>query len=192
MSDHAIIELNQQLAQLQIDLEASEAEGVMIGLICAGGVGTAQQWLDREYPVTAGDLLAREARAALLGRIEGWRDALTGGELGFQPLLPDDESAPLTTRVEALAQWCQGLLLGLSEAGLSQRDPLPDDVTELLGEIASIAGSDGFEIDEQEAEDHQAYQELLEFVRVGTLLLHDLLRAPPLTLSLSSPPTTHH
>jgi uncharacterized protein YgfB (UPF0149 family) len=72
--------------------------------------------------------------------------------------------------VNALGGWCQGLLygLGLGESGWSDR--LGEESQEFLQDVADIAQI-GFDIDEAGEADENAYAEVVEYLRVGLMLI---------------------
>jgi uncharacterized protein YgfB (UPF0149 family) len=90
-------------------------------------------------------------------------------ELAFEPLLPEADSS-LDARTDALVEWCRGFLGGLGLAGVSSRQGLSADAAEILQDFGTIAGS-RFEYADAE-EDENALAEVIEFIRVGALLLH--------------------
>jgi hypothetical protein len=61
---------------------------------------------------------------------------------------------------------------------------LPEEVVELLDDLGQIARVD-FELDDPNEEDQVAFEEVVEYIRVGTLLIHEELQpaVPPQRLS---------
>ena len=59
-----------------------------------------------------------------------------------------------------------------------------DQIVELLDDLGQIARVD-FELDDPNEEDQVAFEELVEYIRVGTLLIHEELQpaVPPQRLS---------
>lgn len=93
---------------------------------------------------------------------------LRAEDLRFAPLLPADDT-PLDGRLEALAQWCSGFLAGLA-AGLARRGTgslaeCPDEVREIIRDLAAIAQVEAGGAADDTAEADLA--ELEEFVKVG-------------------------
>jgi len=94
---------------------------------------------------------------------------LTDPELGFEPLLPEDDR-PLAERAEAMVDWCRGFLGGFGLAGTPAHAQLSDEAQEILRDFGNIAGS-SFDFGNED-EDEDALIEVQEFVRVGAMLLH--------------------
>lgn len=149
---------------------ASDLHGSLTGYLCAGGRAGAEDWpaaLELE-PDAKGD------HEVLRRLYRDCRAQLDDPDLGFEPLLPDSET-PVEQRADALVEWCRGFLggVGLSGAPVSALSP---DATEVLADISRIASS-RLDYDDAE-EDESALTEVLEFVRVGVLLLRTELTRP--------------
>ena len=159
--------------------DPAECQGQLCGLLCLrGGALDRESWLQRLFPeYDPRDLLARDSAAVLLRLFDTTQLQLASAEFGFQLLLPDD-SDPLAERTEALGNWCQGFLSGLAETGVTDLRALPGELPELLHDFAEIAHAGSFELDEEEA-DEEAYAELVEYVRVGVMLVDEEMRSMP-------------
>ena len=94
---------------------------------------------------------------------------MTDSNLQFQLLLPESDDIDLSTRVNALASWCEGFLFGLANAGLQQTSSIPPDIQEILVDLSRIAQLDGADTGEEDEE--ASYNELMEFVRMSVLLV---------------------
>lgn len=166
-------ELAGAVEALHLGMGASDLHGSLIGYLCAGGKAGANDWpaaLELE-PDSAVVL-----RNDVLGRLYGQcREQLDDPDLGFEPLLPPTD-APLERRADALVEWCRGFLGGVGLSGSPEAEPLSGDANEVLVDFGRIASS-RFTYDDAE-EDETALSEVLEFVRVGVLLLHTELTRP--------------
>jgi uncharacterized protein len=164
-------QLGTALSDLHLGVGASDLHGSLTGFLCAGGRTDAHHWLrslEIEAPADAG------THAALGQLYNDCSAALDDPELRFEPLLPDDETT-IDVRADALVDWCRGFLGGLGLAGGSPSS-MSDDASEILRDLGTIAGS-RFEYENAE-EDESALAEVIEFVRVGVLLLHTEMTAP--------------
>lgn len=150
--------------------DPSETHGVLCGMLCANAALPSGSWLQRiqgdvaeEYP---------PAREILLELFAATMSQLTDEELAFSLLLPDDETA-LSIRADALGHWCQGFLSGLGSGGVSANEnrDWPPEAQELLDDLGKIAFV-GFDSDEADEADEAAYAEIVEYIRVGVLLIH--------------------
>ncbi|HEY0635127.1 MAG TPA: UPF0149 family protein [Gammaproteobacteria bacterium] len=177
----AIEEISAALERLDSDMGAAECHGAMVGLLCAAGRMEKAHWQKRLFPeLEQGDLLAGEQSATLACLYEESARQLDDAVLDFQLLLPDDEE-PLEERIEALAEWCQGFLLGMSEGGMKELTALPADSSEVMRDLVEIARAGSYDLVGEE-EDEVSYNELLEYVRTGVLLINEELnptQAPP-------------
>lgn len=158
---------------LKARVGAPESHGILCGMLSTGASVKERDWLSQlvdERPREAVDFNSLKA----LYESTQWQ--LQDPQFSFQPLLPDD-SAHLRTRTEALAYWCNGFLYGLGIGGVTEATQLPSEAAEILGDIAKIATVD-FELDEPGDAEENAYQEVLEYVRIGALLVFESLRGP--------------
>lgn len=167
-------------ARAGADTSAAEGHGTLCGMLSVNGALPVDDWLHELLPEPqGGDAAAGESRRRLAELFRETRTQLHDPEFGFALLLPSDEE-PLVRRVEALGLWCQGFLYGLSVCGVREGDTLPADSAEIVRDLADIAAT-GFDVRADEA-DESAYGEIVEYVRVGVLLVNEELqpvKAPP-------------
>jgi uncharacterized protein len=164
-------DLGAALDKLKLGVDPSELHGSLTGFLCAGGKAEANHWLGA-LQITAP--MAAEADPALIQLYRECASALDDPELRFEPLLPVADKI-VDVRADALVDWCRGFLGGLGLAGGSPTS-MSDDASEILRDLGTIAGS-RFEYENAE-EDESALEEVVEFVRVGVLLLHTEMTAP--------------
>jgi uncharacterized protein YgfB (UPF0149 family) len=154
--------------------EMAECHGVACGLVCrqAGSVGDDfMRLLDLLQLISSP---AAGVRELMLKVHEAASSQLADEQLRLALWLPGDEQ-PLDERTEALGQWCTGFLAGLGagEGGLGK---LSEEALEALEDLRQIAhaevGSDAGEGEEA------AFFEIVEYIRVVTLLLREELRGP--------------
>lgn len=180
-NDEALRRLDAALGQVETEMRAVECHGTLVGMLCARGEMKKKEWLDYiAHHLDPADLLAREALETFGALFEAARGQLGDSNLDFQPLLPGDESS-VEQRIAALAQWAQGFLLGMSAGGIKDVDKLPGDSGEIMRDLVDICRADTYELEGSE-EDEVAYNELLEYVRTGVLLINEELhptKAPP-------------
>ncbi|MHB8570422.1 MAG: UPF0149 family protein [Metallibacterium sp.] len=160
--------LSQALSAARAPASASELHGSITALACALAPEPALRELDallEDVAVSAADALRATARACLAGT----QKTLADPELGYVPLLPDAEQ-PLPDQAEALVDFCRGFLEGLGLAGVGAGRRLPAEVDEVLHAFAALAA--GPVALDADAGDLEALTELVEFVRIGVMLVH--------------------
>ena len=86
--------------------------------------------------------------------------ALADDSLDYMPMLPDDQHA-LIERVQALADWCGGVVLGFGLASGQIRA----DEAELLEDLQDVAAVE-FDSNDDDEEGEASYADLVEFVRL--------------------------
>lgn len=97
-------------------------------------------------------------------------------DFGFTLLLPDEENAPLNSRVEALAQWCEGFSQTAGLCIKAEGIQLSAEIAESIESITEIATVYADEDDNDESTKESNLQEtalsdLAEYVRLATLMI---------------------
>jgi len=167
-------EITDALKRINVEQDAAEVHGALCGLFCTVNGLDAAFWLDStltntpEEDAYTVDALASESRSLLTQLFTGTQEQLSGENFDFQLFLPDDSSG-LFSRVEALSNWCQGFLFGLSQGGLTDPDGLPGELPEIVKDIVEISRAESYELDD-DAQDEKDFVELVEFVRVAIQL----------------------
>lgn len=164
------------IVRLRLGTDASELHGSLCGFLAGGGVLSggdvlAALQLDGEATHPSASDLALMQRLARQAQSE-----LADPELGFEPLLPEDDR-PLAERAEAMVDWCRGFLGGFGLAGAGAHAKLSDEAQEVLRDLGTVASS-SFDFGDEE-EDEDALIEVQEFVRVAAMLLHTECAAGP-------------
>ena len=159
--------------QARLDLHgkgfsAAELHGTLTGLICAGWLETelnsCQALLGQD---TIENAIENDLLTGLMGLI---RQTLDAGNLEFRLLLPGDDE-PLETRAQALADWCQGCVMGLHHGDRFKTVELGDEIAQFLSDLEQIGivevGSDSPE------EQERALFELEEYTRLGVQMVFE-------------------
>ena len=168
-----------QLGQGNLDAaELAECHGLVCGLICRGTCETAADFLAH---MAAMKLLVDPPAglSEVLGEAcDATARQLDDEELGFALWLPGDYDT-LEERTVSLGQWCAGFLAGLGSGG--DLEGLSDDAREAVSDLVEIsrveAASDGGPLEGSE-EEEAAYAEIVEYVRVVAMTLHEEFRGP--------------
>ena len=168
------------LEQLDANVDAAEAHGTLSALLIDNA--SLATWLGHtldELP-DKGNVLAGEQLGVLEQLFEQTRGQLDDEDLSLELLLPD-ETDDFDLRLLGLSQWCQGFLYGFGVSGAAVEESLDDESRECLSDLLEISklGHDEETSDETE----QQYVEIVEHVRVATLLLNESLN--PLEASSS-------
>lgn len=162
--------------------ELAECHGVLCGMIC-GEIGrNADDFLARLETLELLDEPGLALHEVMIEAFESTSRQLEDPDMPFALWLPDDDQ-PLEQRTDALAQWCTGFLAGLgSSEGLPE---LSDEAREALADLEQIARAAYASLDDAEAapiddgeEDEKAFTEIVEYVRIVTLMLREELRGP--------------
>ena len=179
--------LTGSLSQLNVPLPVSEVHGLCCELLCALPVSAAKtRWFTEVLDsagLTANDVAGKAAQLKVL---DEWfaqtLEAMNNADLEFTPVLPDDEIA-VVERMRALTDFCSGFTYGVG-LGMAHRGnrPLPEDTREIIEDFQAIESADAVDQPDENGQVLSAekqeglYQELLEFTRVGVLLVLEELR----------------
>ena len=167
-------QIESTLALAGVELTVSEVHGTVVGSIANHlKTGISPDLLKLIEP----DSDSNDGRYSHLSELlyELYREnseTLFESNEGYELLLPDDDEA-ISMRVEALANWSRGYLLGLLYNDRFSIDQLPESGSEIardMMEIAEAAAGAG-----EEEEENWALGELEEYIKVGTQLIFEFI-----------------
>ena len=166
-------EIQSAISLAGLDLSASEVHGLICGSICNQmKTGTAP---DMSRLITAGADLRAESLEQLQGSLElllrGSVEELHGDESDFRLLLPDDESG-VQRRLQSLADWCRGFLMGLLDGERIAIDGFSADAAEIARDMLSVSE---LEESREGGDSEWDLTEVEEYVRVGVQLIFEEL-----------------
>ncbi len=165
------------IAQGNIDApELSECHGVVCGLLCRFRDASADVFIDLldilELVTNPGTGL----RMSLEELLNSTRLQLEDEDMGLALWLPADDET-LEDRTMSLSQWCSGFLAGLGSSGDDTLKAMSDEGNEALKDLQQISTADVSDTTESE-EDENAFVEIVEYIRVVTLMIREDLRGP--------------
>lgn len=166
-------QIQRLMSECRAVTEPAEAHGSLAGALCATDGYGVDDWLAEILPEGAAP--EETAVLSLRGLYEATRAALSGTQMQFDLLMPDDD-APIERRAEALTLWCNGFVYGLGSGGAPDPEQLPGDAGEIIRDLAQIMRAG---VDEREGAEanESALAELVEFVRVGVQVVFEELGA---------------
>ena len=190
LCDNCTMSVNQELdyyavddalARAQTSMDPSDCHGLLAGLICAAGFADPRLWMAEVFEdYNPKDKPQAEAFRLVQALYEDELARMNSPDLDFSLLLPDDEDA-LRDRVASLGSWCGGFLSGLGLGGVKEQAQLPEEISELIDDFAQITRVD-FDLDSPDEEEQAAFEEVVEYVRIGVLFVNEELqpsKAPP-------------
>lgn len=155
------------VARAKLGTGPAELHGSLAGYLCAGGAGRARELLSALQLESDAAGTADPLHPLIEDLATGMSSDLQAGQ-PVTPLLPE---APLAARADAMVDWCRGFLGGLGLTGALRGADLEPGSRELLDAFGQIA-SMRIECDE---DDEGALDDVLEFLRGGTVHLHAAL-----------------
>jgi uncharacterized protein len=166
-------ELSELLRLSNAGAHAADCHGFLCGHLCVNPAPEREIW--EEYLDLQSEDDSRVDRC--LDEIErlltDTRRNLDSPELDFYLLLPDDD-APLSDRVEALGEWCYGFLNGFALGQQSATVLGNEEGKELIENFTRICQIEAGDVADES--DEQSLFELVEYVRIGAIYIHDLLQ----------------
>lgn len=163
-------ELQTALSRAGLALNAAEVHGVMCGSMCnqmKTGISPDIQQL-----LTAGAEVSEESLAPLRDLLESLlqetANSLYRNLSEFDLLLPDD-SESLSLRLQALADWCRGFMIGLLNKESFAIDQLSQDSAEVARDIIAVSEAEATQGEDSEWD----LAEVEEYVRVGVQLIFE-------------------
>jgi len=172
----------EQIADMLIAAKSTFHPAEVHGLLCGHIIGTSGQADKSLQKLILGKNKNPEYHAELQQLYEISYHLMSEFSFEFTLLLPDDDSK-INLRTEALGLWCQGFLTGLQQTNIPVQNREESDVTETINDFIEIAQVNYDDIADDD-EDETAYFELVEYVRLGVLLIfNDLETGRPEKMS---------
>lgn len=171
-------EISNELLSLNMYVHASECHGAICGYLSANQGEDFNYWFKNvlhtlsDEALTEGEVsnVADSEDAQIINTMFNVSlQQLQDPSCSIRLLVPDDEEA-LSERVEALAEWCHGFLFGLTLVAADEMSKYSTDAQEVISDFVKISQTDldgGDNAEEAEA----AYAEIVEYVRIGALLI---------------------
>ncbi|MBC8519023.1 MAG: UPF0149 family protein [Gammaproteobacteria bacterium] len=167
-------DVSDALRRLSLAMDGAELHGSFCGRLMSGHAEDEIGWLKEVVGERdEANLQAREDVAMIARMVADVAQQLNGDELQFELFLPEDE--PLDVRTEALAAWCEGFLYGYGIASASedfQESEVQQEFLKDLMEISRASFIEG-EDDHGDEEDEMDFLQVVEHVRIGTMLLYE-------------------
>jgi uncharacterized protein YgfB (UPF0149 family) len=184
-SDH-YSQLETVLAETGLEISPSEVHGTIVGAMANHmKSGHAPDLIKHIEPQSeSGDSRFESLQDLLNDLYRDVSEQLLEAKESFDLLLPDEDES-LDVRVEGLATWSKGYLLGLLYNDAFSIDQLPENGSEIardLIQIAEAAVGSG-----TEHEEDWALAELHEYVKVGSQLIFEFIYSERATAAPSAP-----
>lgn len=171
LPDYVAVE--RALGRVEADISAAEIHGVCCGMLVVDQATNQDVWLSQVIQGDPQDFHFQEIRQLLRELFAVTRQQMNDSGMGFELFLPEDDD--LEAQVEAMQDWCQGFSFGLAAAGVKDMSKLPVDSREWAEDVVRIGASGEFDLDDEE-ESENALAEILEYLRVGVLMMNEELQ----------------
>lgn len=165
------VAMERALGRVEADISGAEIHGVCCGMLVVDQATNQDMWLSQVLQGSPQDFHFQEVRTLLRQLFVVTRQQMNDSGLGFELFLPEDED-DLEAQVEAMQDWCQGFAFGLAAAGIKDMGKLPTDSREWAEDVVRIGTSGELDLDDEE-ESENALAEILEYLRVGVLMMNE-------------------
>jgi len=176
------LKLEQVLHQGDADFTVAESQAIASGMLVVNIAADKLAWVKLIVgEVDDSNNNQQRAIVSLDKLFEQTKKQLQDSNLEFNLLIPDDDD-PISHRFNAVQDWCRGFLTGVALSGVSlenKESALPEDTRDLLKDFANISSSGDFDFEEEEGEDAEseiALAEIVEYLRMGALLINEELQ----------------
>ncbi len=181
-------DLTQLVETAEMVLTLEEMHGLLCGILITGKAVSVSMYIDMVTDSNGHDTshdvshdishdishdTSNKALGDVLGKLyDDTRCELQSPTLEFEPLLPDDDY-PLDERMVAACSWARGLIIGLAKQGIDVQgiDDVSADSTDFIKDMYQVSQAE-FQVAFDE-ESELVYSELVEYLKMGTLLLQE-------------------
>jgi uncharacterized protein YgfB (UPF0149 family) len=164
-------QISSQLEEWASTISCSEIHGLISGLGSVALVGNYTQVEKIVLRHLDESECSEQAQDALRTMQEAVLEQFEDIDFAFEVLLPDDDEE-LQLRIHALAQWCQGFLVGFGTGVKASEMNFSPEAQEVLRDLIEISNvAEELEQDGAE-EDEVAFTELTEYVRTAAMMLY--------------------
>ncbi|MBS0056346.1 YecA family protein [Yersinia sp. Marseille-Q3913] len=157
------------LSQQAVALTPAEMHGLISGMLCGGSKD--EGWRVLVHDLTNDGVAFPQTLGLQLQQLhQATQDALENEGFMFQLLIPEGDEITVFERADALSGWVNHFLLGLGmlQPKLAQ---VKGEVGEAIDDLRNIAQL-GYDEDEDQEELAQSLEEVIEYVRVASILCH--------------------
>ena len=167
-------QLEDTLQRVDAGFSASEVHGMACGVLVVDSTTKQDTWSAHVLKGDTQDVFFQEVVRDVKQLHTATVESLNANQMHFDLCLPNEQD-PISERVEALQKWCQGFAFGLAASGLKCMDELPDDPKDWVQDVIKIGAATDLALDDDD-ESEAAYTELLEYLRVGVLMMNEELQ----------------
>lgn len=156
------------------ELSASEVHGTILGAICNHMKSGQTPDLLKLIEPTAdqNDGRMNQLSEMLHDLYRENTEMLLESKEGFALVLPGEDEG-INIRVDGIATWCKGFLLGLLYNNAFSIDQIPESGSEIVRDMMEIAEAAAG--NDEEREEDWALAELEEYVKVGSQLIFEFI-----------------
>ena len=175
-------ELTQQLSAAGCSVPLSDCHGFLCGYLCTRDHIAEDVVRDCLLADTRDQGPADICLATIMTLVQDVQVQIKSPDFTLELMLPD-ESSSLQERGISFIHWCEGFLGGLGASGTLVSRSLSAEARELLEDMYQICRLDPLDLAEAEPAEEYSLLELIEYVRMGALLIAEELGADAVALA---------
>jgi uncharacterized protein len=159
---------------LDYDIAFSPAElhGLLTSHLCLNANISIDQWLSCAWHL----LDIKNPPNYIVDVISNWyeftKHQLHSTELIFYPYVLDDDD-DVEEKILALAQWCQGYVVGIASYGQELKLTISKEIKEIILDLTKISQVDTKDNTLNIEEKENSYMEIIEYVRMAVICIRD-------------------
>jgi len=157
------------LADSECETSAAELQAILCGMLAAGLKPDDKAWLTLLIDIVNDGRELTSAAKELIRHLFNWTHRQMNQQDSLAPTLLPDDSYPAIDQLQALAEWCQGFLLGFGLQMGNQTIHTPE-IKESLTDLAEISQLQ-LEAEENE-ETRMALFTLTEHIKVAVQVIY--------------------
>ncbi len=162
-------QIEEILAETECETSAAELQAILCGMLAAGIPLNDKSWFKTVNDIANDGREISSLAESKIRELFVWTHQQMNELDSLSILLLPDDSYPSVDQLEAIADWCQGFLLGFG-LQMGNKDISNPEVKESLADLAEISH---IELDAEENEETQAALiTLIEHLKVAVKLIY--------------------
>jgi uncharacterized protein len=162
-------ELDNLLGMLESNACAADCHGFICGYICVNKFLNSNIWKEYLDIKSNPEVASSECLDDIETIVNETNRLLESEDFDFSLILPDDDT-PISDRVTALSEWCHGFLNGIAHGEELNQTLEDEENKELIENITRICHLEVSDYPDES--DEKALFELVEYVRMGAILIY--------------------
>jgi uncharacterized protein len=173
-------ELKPFLQQVAMSSSIAEAHGLFSGLICLENTTKQEQeqennktlsWVNKlDLDIDNNNFLVKEALEVVDSFYQSIKNSLSSSDIEFQLAIFENDS--IEQRLADFSIWVQSFLYALGLNKQFKIQQCSEQTQEIINDLVNLSHAEDYELSAEE-EDEQSLFEMIEYVRISTIIIND-------------------